>query len=219
VRFYIRDYRDPTGSFDRIVSVGMFEHVGINHYGQYFDKTQNLLTTDGVALLHTFGRMESSRVTDPWVRKYIFPGGYVPAPSEIESGLKKRGLWLMDVKTPRLHYAFTLRDWRHRYAINREAAVALYEEWFCRIWKYYLAICEVSFYYLLNTVFQFQMTRLQGSLPLTRQHLSNAEYRHVDTVSEIEFSDLRCGAKNSKERRPFSTYPQATLKVKKLSPV
>ena len=156
VRFFLRDYRDQTGSFDRIVSVGMFEHVGVNHYGQFFDKIQNLLTPDGVALLHTIGRMEGPGVTDPWIRKYIFPGGYLPAPSEIESALEKRGLWLTDMETLRLHYAFTLRDWRHRFAANRKAAAALYDERFCRMWNTISPYAKCHFTIFATRYFSFR---------------------------------------------------------------
>ena len=180
VQFYLRDYRDQTGSFDRIVSVGMFEHVGINHYGRYFDKIQNLLAEDGIALLHTIGRMEAPGVTDPWIQKYIFPGGYVPALSEITSAVEKRDLWLTDIETLRLHYAFTLHDWRQRFMANRKTAAALYDEQFCRMWEYYLAICEISFYHLRNIVFQIQMTRSQETVPLTRQYMWNKDYRRAN---------------------------------------
>ncbi len=186
VRFYLRDYRDQTGSFERIVSVGMFEHVGIDHYGQYFGKIKNLLTEDGIALLHTIGRMEEPGVTDPWIRKYIFPGGYVPALSEITAAVEKRDLWLTDIEVLRLHYAFTLRDWRQRFLDNRQAAAALYDEQFCRMWEYYLAICEISFHYLRNTVFQVQITPTQEALPLTRQYMWNKEYRHANPVSPTD---------------------------------
>lgn len=185
VRFHLRDYRDQTGTFDRIVSVGMFEHVGINHYNQYFDKVRSLLTPEGVALIHTIGRMEPPGTTDPWIRKYIFPGGYLPALSEMVSAVEKCDLWVTDTETLRLHYAFTLRDWRQRFVANRDAAAQLYDERFCRMWEYYLAICEISFRYLRNTVFQVQMTREQETLPLTRQYLWNKEYRHASPVSDV----------------------------------
>lgn len=185
VRFHLRDYRDQDGSFDRIVSVGMFEHVGVNHYNQYFDKVRNLLTDDGVALIHTIGRMEPPGTTDPWIRKYIFPGGYLPALSEMISAVEKCELWVTDTETLRLHYAFTLRDWRHRFVANRDKAAKLYDDRFCRMWEYYLAICEISFRYLRNAVFQVQLTRQQTTLPLTRQYMWNKDYRNADPVSDV----------------------------------
>lgn len=196
VRFFLRDYRNQVGNFDRIVSVGMFEHVGVNHYHRFFDKLRSMLTPDGIALLHTIGRMEEPGVTDPWIRKYIFPGGYLPAPSEISSVVEKSHLWLTDMETLRLHYAYTLRDWRRRFAANREAAAALYDERFCRMWEYYLAICETSFYHLRNTVFQIQMTRTQETLPQTRQYMWNTEYRHARPVSDTQNNRRSGDAKN-----------------------
>ena len=203
VRFHLRDYRDQIGSFDRIVSVGMFEHVGIGHYGEYFDQIRNLLTTDGVALLHTIGRMDGPGVTDPWIRKYIFPGGYLPAISEIASAVEKCDLWLTDMETLRLHYAFTLRDWRLRFMANRDAAVKLYDERFCRMWEYYLIICEMSFRYLRNTVFQAQLTRSQEALPLTRQYMWNKDYRHANPVSDTGHDD-RVDAHDSDKKKDDS---------------
>lgn len=189
VRFFLRDYRHQTGQFDRIVSVGMFEHVGIGHYSEYFGQIQNLLTEDGIALVHTIGRMDGPGVTDPWIRKYIFPGGYLPAMSEITSVVEKCDLWLTDLEVLRLHYAFTLRDWRQRFLASRDAAATLYDERFCRMWEYYLVICEVSFRHLRNTVFQVQLTRKQEALPLTRQYMWNKDYRQATPVSETENND------------------------------
>ena len=173
VKFYLRDYRDQSDTFDRIVSVGMFEHVGVNHFDQYFDKVLNLLTDDGVALIHTIGRMETPSITDPWIQKYIFPGGYIPALSETLSAIEKSGLWITDIETLRLHYALTLSDWRKRFVENRDKAAELYDEKFCRMWEYYLCVSEISFRYLRNVVFQVQLTKNQETLPITRQYLWN----------------------------------------------
>src|SRR5207253_7298834 len=135
VRFHLRDYREERGRFDRIVSVGMFEHVGVKQYGTFFGKLNELLAPDGVALLHSIGRSDGPGITNPWLRKYIFPGGYSPALSEVVRIVEKVGLWITDVEILRLHYAETLRAWRHRFQANRDKVRALYDERFCRMWE------------------------------------------------------------------------------------
>ena len=175
VRFALRDYREESGTYDRIVSVGMFEHVGAGDYQTYFEKIREMLSEDGVFLLHSIGRMEPPGTTDPWIRKYIFPGGYVPAMSETLAALEKARLWVTDIEILRLHYAETLRHWRHRFAANRDKAKALYDERFCRMWEYYLTACEVSFRYMDQMVFQMQITRRQDAVPLTRDYIPEWE--------------------------------------------
>ena len=175
VRFHLRDYREETGSYDRIVSVGMFEHVGINHYREFFGKVRDLLADDGVALLHSIGRMESPSSTNPWVRKYIFPGGYAPALSEVLEAIEKVGLWVTDIEILRLHYAETLRDWRLRFAANRERAREIYDERFCRMWEFYLTSCEVAFRHMDQMVFQIQLAKRQDAVPLTRGYIDRFE--------------------------------------------
>jgi cyclopropane-fatty-acyl-phospholipid synthase len=175
--YFLRDYRDQTGVFDRIVSVGMFEHVGVDHFDAFFATIRDRLADDGVALLHTIGRVEGPGVTDPWIRKYIFPGGYVPALSEVVSAIEKAGLWVTDVEVLRLHYAETLRHWRRRFHANRDKVRALYDERFCRMWEFYLAASEISFRYMKNTVFQIQIAKRQEAVPLTRDYLTEAEGR------------------------------------------
>ena len=130
VAFHLRDFRQQTGVFERIVSVGMFEHVGVPHYPTYFAKLRDLLTDDGVALLHTIGRANGPGATDPWILKHVFPGGYAPALSEVLKAIEKAGLWVTDIEVLRLHYAETLRLWRRRFLANREAVKALYDERF-----------------------------------------------------------------------------------------
>lgn len=176
VEFQLRDYRNQEGTFDRIVSVGMFEHVGVAFYSKYFGKVHELLAPDGVALLHTIGRMEGPSTTDPWIRRYIFPGGYLPSPSELTGAIETSGLWLTDLEVLRLHYADTLRHWRERFLDNRDRAVKLYDERFCRMWEYYLAISEVSFRFLRNCVFQAQLSRRLDAAPLTRDYMKDAPY-------------------------------------------
>jgi cyclopropane-fatty-acyl-phospholipid synthase len=175
VSFHLRDYRKQEGTFDRIVSVGMFEHVGVGYYRTFFDKIRDLLAEDGVALLHTIGRSGGPCATDPWLRRYIFPGGSLPALSEIMPAVERSGLWTADVEVLRLHYATTLRRWRERFLASRERAKALYDERFARMWEFYLAASEISFRYLGNAVFQVQMARRQDAVPLTRDYIGEWE--------------------------------------------
>jgi cyclopropane-fatty-acyl-phospholipid synthase len=177
VRFKLLDYREETNRYDRIVSVGMFEHVGAAHYVEYFTKVKALLADDGVMLLHSIGRMEPPGGTNTWLRKYIFPGGYTPALSEVLAAIEKVGLWVTDIEVLRLHYAETLRHWRQRFLANRERIkqVAGYDERFCRMWEFYLAGCEISFRYMNQMVFQIQLARKQDAVPLTRDYMLDAE--------------------------------------------
>jgi cyclopropane-fatty-acyl-phospholipid synthase len=177
VRFDLRDYREQTGTFDRIVSVGMFEHVGVCHFQTFFNKVRDLLSDDGVALLHTIGRAEKPGSTNAWIRRYIFPGGYIPALSEITRAIEKTGLWITDVEVLRLHYAETLRHWRQRFLANRSKAEALYDDRFYRMWEFYLAVSEISFRYLRNVVFQIQLTKRQDAVPLNRAYIDDGERR------------------------------------------
>ncbi len=177
LRFEARDYREQGGQFDRIVSVGMFEHVGVNHFRTFFASVHRLLADDGVALLHTIGRVDGPGVTDPWMRKYIFPGGYIPALSEIAGAVEKEGLWITDVEVLRMHYAATLRQWRERFLANRERALQLYDERFCRMWEFYLAGSEVAFRHLGLVVFQVQLTKRPDAVPLIRDYMVDDERR------------------------------------------
>ena len=173
VQFHLRDYRRETGTYDRIVSVGMFEHVGAGHYGEFFDKAKHLLADDGVMLLHSIGRMEPPGTTNAWLRKYIFPGGYTPALSETMRAVEKTGLWVTDVEILRLHYANTLRHWQERFAARRDEARALYDERFCRMWEFYLVGCEISFRQLGQMVFQMQLAKRQDAVPLIRDYITD----------------------------------------------
>ena len=138
-RFLLEDYRDIPGPFDRIVSVGMFEHVGVDFYETYFRRCAELLTDDGVMVLHSIGRSDGPDVTNPWIAKYIFPGGYIPALSEVMPAIERAGLLVCDIEILRLHYAETLKAWRERFMARREEAVRLYDERFARMWEFYLA--------------------------------------------------------------------------------
>lgn len=173
VKFQLQDYREDTGIYDRIVSVGMFEHVGAGHYLEFFRKVRDLLADDGVFLLHSIGRMEPPGTTNPWLRKYIFPGGYTPALSEVLKAIEKAGLWVTDIEILRLHYAETLREWNRRFQANRDKARNLYDERFCRMWEYYLVGCEVGFRHMGQMVFQMQITRNQDAVPLTRDYMTD----------------------------------------------
>ncbi len=171
VRFALRDYREETGVYDRVVSVGMFEHVGAAQYATYFNQLSRLLAEDGVALLHSIGRMEPPGSTNAWLRKYIFPGGYSPALSEVLAAIEKAGLWVTDIEILRLHYADTLRAWSERFQANRAQAEALYDARFCRMWEFYLAACEVVFRNGTQMVFQIQLAHNKYAVPRTRDYL------------------------------------------------
>jgi len=175
VDFRLEDYRNLTGQFDRIVSVGMFEHVGTAHYPEFFRRVRGLLSEDGVAVLHSIGRMAPPGSTNPWLRKYIFPGGYTPALSEVLRVVERTGLWVTDIEVLRLHYAETLRHWRARFQRNRDAVKRLYDERFCRMWEFYLAGCEVSFRHMDQMVFQMQLARRRDAVPLTRDYITDWE--------------------------------------------
>lgn len=171
VDFQLKDYRELTGSFDRIISVGMFEHVGPGDYRRFFRKIRSLLGADGVALLHTIGRSGPPAPTSPWIRKHIFPGGHIPAFSEIAPAIESEGLVMGDVEVLRLHYAETLRHWRRRFAAKRDKAAIILSEEFCRTWEFYLAASEASFRFLDHVVFQIQLLGSNRASPLTRDYM------------------------------------------------
>lgn len=184
VRFHLRDYREQSGPFDRVVSVGMFEHVGKRNYREFFAKLRNLLTEDGVALLHTCGFTDRPAPIDPFIRKYIFPGADQPSLSEISREVEQSGLMITDVEVLRLHYAETLRCWRTRFCAHWNEAVLLYDERFCRMWEYYLALCEVGFRYRTSVVYQLQITRHMAATPSTRDYMVDCE-RSLRTLYPI----------------------------------
>ncbi|MGK2870953.1 MAG: class I SAM-dependent methyltransferase [Alphaproteobacteria bacterium] len=173
--FLPQDYRAVCGQFDRIVSVGMFEHVGVGYYSAFFRKMTELLAGDGVMLLHSIGRADGPAATNPWIAKYIFPGGYTPALSEVLPAIERAGLCVTDIEILRLHYADTLRAWRERFLARREEAKLLYDERFCRMWEFYLAACEAGFRYAGLMVFQIQLARRQEAVPLTRDYIGERE--------------------------------------------
>lgn len=175
VRFELMDYRDWRRPVDRIVSVGMFEHVGIDHYARFFRAIRDALRPDGVALVHAIGRSAGPASTNPWLAKYIFPGGYSPALSEVIPAVEKAGLWITDIEILRLHYAMTIREWRRRFAANRDAIQSLYDERFCRMFEFYLSGCELAFRRTDHMNWQLQLTREKEALPLTRDYMQEAE--------------------------------------------
>src|SRR5437879_155379 len=175
VKFFLEDYRDVSGPFDRIVSVGMFEHVGVDFYETYFRRCGELLTDDGIMMLHSIGRSDGPDVTNPWIAKYIFPGGYIPALSEVIPAIERAGLLVCDIEILRLHYAETLKAWRERFMARREEAVQLYDERFARMWEFYLASSEMSFRKQNLMNFQIQLTKRQGVVPVTRDYIAREE--------------------------------------------
>lgn len=176
-QFRLQDYREVSGSFDRIVSVGMFEHVGVPHYQEFFGVLRDRLSDDGVALLHTIGRADGPGATNPWIAKYIFPGGYSPALSEVLAVVEQSGLYVTDIEVWRHHYGDTLRVWRERFEANLDRVRELYDERFCRMWRFYLVASEVAFRHNGHVVFQIQLAKKQDAVPLTRDYLITYETR------------------------------------------
>jgi cyclopropane-fatty-acyl-phospholipid synthase len=173
--FSLTDYRDVQGPYDRIVSVGMFEHVGRPNYQAYFDQVARLLADDGVALIHSIGRMDGPSRTDPFTAKYIFPGGYIPALSEVLPAVERAGLWVTDIEVLRFHYADTLHAWGERFAKARPKMAELYDERFCRMWEYYLVGAEMGFRYGRHMNFQLQLSKRAATLPTTRGYMAELE--------------------------------------------
>lgn len=183
VQFRLQDYRDVVGTFDRIVSVGMFEHVGVPHYKEFFAALRDRLKDDGVALLHTIGRTDGPGATNPWIANYIFPGGYSPALSEILAIAEQSGLYVTDVEVWRLHYAQTLKEWRNRFEANLDRAQSIYDERFCRMWRFYLVASEVAFRHNHHVVFQIQLAKKQDAVPITRDYLTSREALNEPTAT------------------------------------
>jgi cyclopropane-fatty-acyl-phospholipid synthase len=171
------DYREEVGRYDRVVSVGMFEHVGQSHYDEFFRKLRDLMTEHGVCLLHSIGRMSPPGHTSPFLVKYIFPGGYVPALSEPIAAIVRAGLLVTDIEILRLHYAETLCNWHARFQANRDKVRAMYDERFCRMWEYYLQLCEIGYRRLNWMVFQAQIAKSLTTVPMTRGYMVGRERR------------------------------------------
>ena len=171
VKFKLIDYRQLNEKFDRIVSIGMFEHVGRKFYKKFFKKISELLKEDGIALIHTIGSVNPPRDPHPWITKYIFPGGYTPSMSEVTSPIEKSGLIVSDIEVLRMHYSHTLRCWKESFLLNKEKVITLFDERFFRMWEFYLTSCEIAFKWGDQVVYQFQLTKNYTSVPNTRDYI------------------------------------------------
>jgi cyclopropane-fatty-acyl-phospholipid synthase len=180
VRFELRDYRTLDQRFDRIVSVGMFEHVGVHHYGEFFAKLNALLDDNGLALLHSIGHMSPPGTASPWLRKYIFPGAYSPALSEVFTAVEQASLWVTDLEFLRLHYAETLNHWWRRFEANRAEIARMYDERFCRMWEFYLISAEMMFRTGSQLVFQMQLARKRDAAPIVRDYITDLQRRYTE---------------------------------------
>lgn len=210
VQFELRDYREERRQYDRIVSVGMFEHVGVAQYRTFFAKIRDLLRPDGAALVHSIGRMEPPCETNPWLRRYIFPGGYCPSLSETLAAIEKTGLWVTDVEIWRLHYAETLRLWNERFQANRAEIAKLYDERFCRMWEFYLAGCEMAFRHGPMMVFQLQLAKNPRSVPLARDYMVDVERRMQRPIGNRSARLLGFAGEESADRRDATAPPEGS---------
>ena len=188
VRFALKDYREVEGRFDRIVSVGMFEHVGVHHYGEFFGKLAALMDDDGLALIHSIGHMSPPGTASPWLRKYIFPGAYSPALSEVFAVVEQNSLWVTDLEFLRLHYAKTLAHWGRRFAANRAEIEAMYDEKFARMWEFYLTSAEMMFVTGSQLVFHMQLARKRDAAPINRDYITDRQraYAKRETAGRPE---------------------------------
>ena len=180
VRFRLQDYRAETAKYDRIVSVGMFEHVGKRNYREFFKNIEARLADDGVMVLHSIGRLNEPHAINPFIRKYIFPGADLPALSEVTNAIEPTNLMVTDVEILRLHYAETLKHWRERFMNQRDKAAEIYDERFCRMWELYFVLCEVGFRHLDLMVFQIQLAKQVDTVPLTRDYMIDWERRQTE---------------------------------------
>jgi cyclopropane-fatty-acyl-phospholipid synthase len=179
VRFELCDYRDVALRFDRIVSVGMFEHVGVAHYDEFFAKVNDLMTPDGLMLLHSIGHMSPPGTASPWLRKYIFPGAYSPALSEVFTAVEQNSLWVTDLEFLRLHYAKTLAHWESRFQANRAQVAKMYDERFCRMWEFYLISAEMMFRTGSQLVFHMQLAKKRDAAPIVRDYITDLQREFI----------------------------------------
>ena len=212
VKFELMDYRDVKGTFDRIVSVGMMEHVGAKDIPTYFDNVRSQLAPDGVALIHSIFAMKTWSYTDPFVQKYIFPGGYVPTPSEAMSAVERSGLWLLDCEIWRKHYAFTLRRWYERFMANRDKAAEMYDERFCRMWEVYLLGFEASFLTGRLAVMQLQLGNERDAVPLSRDYIVAEADRLRAREAELGISAEKQPAPQPVRKEPSAQKAQEPAK-------
>ena len=212
-KFFLLDYRKLDDAFDKIVSVGMFEHVGIGHYKEYFDHVKRLLKPDGRFVLHSIGRSGEPGATNPWIAKYIFPGGYIPSLSEVIPVIEKSGLIITDIEILRLHYAETLKAWREAFLAHWDEAKALYDERFCRMWEFYLAASESAFRWQGMMVFQIQLAHKQDAVPLTRDYITEEEARlkKIDADPNLEKTERNVkSATKTVEKKDAGATPQTS---------
>jgi cyclopropane-fatty-acyl-phospholipid synthase len=188
VKFELRDYRDVTGPFDRIVSVGMFEHVGVSHYDEFFAKVNTLMPDDGVAVIHSIGHMSPPGMASAWLRKYIFPGAYSPALSEVFEVVERNSLWVSDLEFLRVHYATTLQHWASRFETNRDKVVALYDERFARMWEFYLISAEMMFRTGSQLVFHMQLSRSRDAAPIVRDYITDQQRLYIDKEKTLNLA-------------------------------
>ncbi len=186
VRFELKDYRDVEGPFHRIVSIGMFEHVGVHHYDEFFDQVNALLPDDGVMLLHSIGKMSPPGTASPWYRKYIFPGAYSPALSEVFEVIERKHLWCLDLEILRLHYAYTLAHWCERFEKNRAKVVEMYDERFARMWEFYLISAEMMFRTGSQQVFHMQLSRKRDAVPLQRDYIIEKQREYMKREKDLD---------------------------------
>jgi cyclopropane-fatty-acyl-phospholipid synthase len=184
VRFELRDYRHVNETFDRIVSVGMFEHVGVQHYGEFFAKVNQLLEPNGVMLLHSIGHMSPPGTASPWLRKYIFPGAYSPALSEVFTAVEQNSLWVTDLELLRVHYAKTLAQWERRFQANRAEIARMYDERFCRMWEFYLISAEMMFRTGSQLVFHMQLAKQRDAVPIIRDYITDMQRDYLKAERE-----------------------------------
>jgi cyclopropane-fatty-acyl-phospholipid synthase len=188
VRFELRDYRDVEGAFDRIVSVGMFEHVGVHHYDEFFKKVNGLMADDGLMVLHSIGHMSPPGMASAWLRKYIFPGAYSPALSEVFAVIEQNQLWCTDLEFLRVHYATTLQHWGARFDANRDTVVAMYDERFARMWEFYLISAEMMFRTGSQMVFHMQLSRKRDAAPIVRDYITDLQRDYLDREKRLDLT-------------------------------
>tara|TARA_R110002020_G_scaffold10364_2_gene39921 strand:- start:10258 stop:11499 length:1242 start_codon:yes stop_codon:yes gene_type:complete len=188
VKFELRDYRDVDDRFDRIVSVGMFEHVGVQHYDEFFSHLNTLMPDDGIAVLHSIGHMSPPGMASPWLRKYIFPGAYSPALSEVFDSVERNSLWVSDLEFLRVHYATTLAHWGERFEANREQVIALYDDRFARMWEFYLISAEMMFRTGSQLVFHMQLSRTRDAAPITRDYITDRQREYIEREKSLALS-------------------------------
>ena len=188
VKFELRDYRDVDDRFDRIVSVGMFEHVGVQHYDEFFGHLNDLMPDAGIAVLHSIGHMSPPGMASPWLRKYIFPGAYSPALSEVFDSVERNSLWVMDLEFLRVHYATTLAHWAERFEKNREQVIAMYDDRFARMWEFYLISAEMMFRTGSQLVFHMQMSRKRDAAPIVRDYITDKQREYLQREKALNLA-------------------------------